>query len=558
MVVTVDAPTAADGCCRRDAPRRPCSAEIPFVSTAAVLFVYPEGTAGDAARRVGVRRAARRRADDRLHVAVGQVARPRVRRPGGAPLLRRRRRRGGRRSRRPTRTSIDACARHLTALLPLPERPEHAAVVRWPRGDAAVPRRPPRPGRRDPRRAAGGYLRDGAIARRRRRRGLRARGRRPPPSRSPPTSHRRTAHDRHAVRPVPGVPGRSRGRARCSPTPRIAAASTREVEDLFKRLGGPCDGPRLVLDGRVPRRRRPDAVARRRPPPRTCSRRWSSSGGPRSARILDLTWTFMGVVKPAEFSPDHQPAFVKGDPPQDYLCVYPFVRTAEWYLLPRRGAFRDAPRPRRYRPRVPRGARQHDERLRPGRLGVDPRVRVAEARVDRRRDPAAAQHRGAPLHEGRGALRDRASASRSPPASTTSAEPVVRWRYGSIGSALSATQAAAARPVARDRVLPGDPGGRRADRARAGAGCAHRGGRLLAGAALAVRRERLVSPREVERTRPRAHAPARPLDDLPVDRRHVHAVLSAGAARDGLARAAGGRMDRRRGRASSRSCSAPT
>jgi hydrogen peroxide-dependent heme synthase len=49
---------------------------------------------------------------------------------------------------------------------------------------------------------------------------------------------------------------------------------------------------------------------------------------------LDLTWTFMGAVKPAEFSPDHQPAFVKGDPPQDYLCVYPFVRTADWYLLP--------------------------------------------------------------------------------------------------------------------------------------------------------------------------------------------------------------------------------
>jgi chlorite dismutase len=50
---------------------------------------------------------------------------------------------------------------------------------------------------------------------------------------------------------------------------------------------------------------------------------------------LDLTWSFLGVVKPAEFSPEHQPAFVKGDPPQDYLCVYPFVRTPEWYLLPK-------------------------------------------------------------------------------------------------------------------------------------------------------------------------------------------------------------------------------
>ena len=50
---------------------------------------------------------------------------------------------------------------------------------------------------------------------------------------------------------------------------------------------------------------------------------------------LDLTWSFMGVVKPAEFTADHAPAFVKGEPPGTYLCVYPFVRTPEWYLLPR-------------------------------------------------------------------------------------------------------------------------------------------------------------------------------------------------------------------------------
>jgi len=51
-------------------------------------------------------------------------------------------------------------------------------------------------------------------------------------------------------------------------------------------------------------------------------------------RHLELTWSFMGVVKPAEFTPDHAPAFVKGTPPETFLCVYPFVRTAEWYLLP--------------------------------------------------------------------------------------------------------------------------------------------------------------------------------------------------------------------------------
>jgi chlorite dismutase len=54
-----------------------------------------------------------------------------------------------------------------------------------------------------------------------------------------------------------------------------------------------------------------------------------------AGRLTDLVWTFMGVVKPAEFTPDHGPAFVKGAPPKTYLCVYPFVRTPEWYLLPR-------------------------------------------------------------------------------------------------------------------------------------------------------------------------------------------------------------------------------
>jgi peroxiredoxin len=51
-------------------------------------------------------------------------------------------------------------------------------------------------------------------------------------------------------------------------------------------------------------------------------------------RWLELTWAFMGVVRPAEFSKDHQPAFVKGTPPKKYACVYPYVRTIEWYLLP--------------------------------------------------------------------------------------------------------------------------------------------------------------------------------------------------------------------------------
>jgi peroxiredoxin len=49
---------------------------------------------------------------------------------------------------------------------------------------------------------------------------------------------------------------------------------------------------------------------------------------------LHLAHAFMGVVRPAEFSRDHQPAFVRGEGPKKYACVYPYVRTEEWYLLP--------------------------------------------------------------------------------------------------------------------------------------------------------------------------------------------------------------------------------
>jgi hydrogen peroxide-dependent heme synthase len=50
-------------------------------------------------------------------------------------------------------------------------------------------------------------------------------------------------------------------------------------------------------------------------------------------RSLDLTHVFLGVVRPPEFNPQHQPAFLRGEDPRRYLCVYPFVRTPEWYLL---------------------------------------------------------------------------------------------------------------------------------------------------------------------------------------------------------------------------------
>jgi len=51
-------------------------------------------------------------------------------------------------------------------------------------------------------------------------------------------------------------------------------------------------------------------------------------------RALELSHAFLGVVRPAEFNPDHLPSFLKGEEPKKYLTVYPFVRTEDWYLMP--------------------------------------------------------------------------------------------------------------------------------------------------------------------------------------------------------------------------------
>jgi chlorite dismutase len=51
-------------------------------------------------------------------------------------------------------------------------------------------------------------------------------------------------------------------------------------------------------------------------------------------RHLTPVWSQVAVHRPAEFNQSHLPAFLAGEEPRSYLCVYPFVRSYEWYLLP--------------------------------------------------------------------------------------------------------------------------------------------------------------------------------------------------------------------------------
>jgi chlorite dismutase len=45
-------------------------------------------------------------------------------------------------------------------------------------------------------------------------------------------------------------------------------------------------------------------------------------------------WSQVALHRPAEFNKSHVPAFIAGEEAKKYVCVYPFVRSYEWYLLP--------------------------------------------------------------------------------------------------------------------------------------------------------------------------------------------------------------------------------
>ncbi|MFJ6678988.1 hydrogen peroxide-dependent heme synthase [Microbacterium sp. NPDC091382] len=45
-------------------------------------------------------------------------------------------------------------------------------------------------------------------------------------------------------------------------------------------------------------------------------------------------WSAMGVHREAEFNKRHVPGYLRGEHARGWLCLYPFVRSYEWYLLP--------------------------------------------------------------------------------------------------------------------------------------------------------------------------------------------------------------------------------
>ena len=48
---------------------------------------------------------------------------------------------------------------------------------------------------------------------------------------------------------------------------------------------------------------------------------------------LDPVWSQVALHRPAEFNKSHVPAFLADEEARGYVCVYPFVRSYDWYLL---------------------------------------------------------------------------------------------------------------------------------------------------------------------------------------------------------------------------------
>jgi hydrogen peroxide-dependent heme synthase len=50
-------------------------------------------------------------------------------------------------------------------------------------------------------------------------------------------------------------------------------------------------------------------------------------------RRLAPVWSQLALHRPAEFNKGHVPAFLADEEPRAFVCVYPFVRSYDWYLL---------------------------------------------------------------------------------------------------------------------------------------------------------------------------------------------------------------------------------
>jgi chlorite dismutase len=116
------------------------------------------------------------------------------------------------------------------------------------------------------------------------------------------------------------------------PADRSALAA--EVEELFEQLGQKDVVVRGVYDVAGLRADADFMVWWHAPTSDALQEGYSRLRRAELGRYLQPVWSQLAIHRPAEFNRSHVPAFLADEHARDYICVYPFVRSYEWYLLP--------------------------------------------------------------------------------------------------------------------------------------------------------------------------------------------------------------------------------
>ncbi|MET0741351.1 MAG: hydrogen peroxide-dependent heme synthase [Candidatus Nanopelagicales bacterium] len=119
-----------------------------------------------------------------------------------------------------------------------------------------------------------------------------------------------------------------------SPLPEDRAALSAEVEDLFAALAGKDVVVRGVYDVSGLRHDADLMVWWHAESSDVLQDAYSRLRRTGLGRALVPVWSAAALHRPAEFNKSHVPAFLADETPRQYVCVYPFVRSYDWYLLP--------------------------------------------------------------------------------------------------------------------------------------------------------------------------------------------------------------------------------
>jgi len=112
------------------------------------------------------------------------------------------------------------------------------------------------------------------------------------------------------------------------------SSAAAEVEDLFAELAGKDVVVRGTYDVAGLRADADVMVWWHSGNPEALQEAYSRLRRTALGRHLEPVWSQVGVHRPAEFNRGHIPAFLADEEPRHFICVYPFVRSYEWYLLP--------------------------------------------------------------------------------------------------------------------------------------------------------------------------------------------------------------------------------